>query len=346
MSVFLSATRLSKRRRIVFNTRALKRRIKTVAETLVFSSLLLAAVLIALNGKYRAAVSDGIGLWAANLVPALFPYIFITYILSSLSVTDKISYRLSPLSEGLFKINGNGFYALLISLLSGYPLGAKTVCDLRLAGKLGKTDGERTACVAASSSPVFAIGCVGNIAFNDPLFGVLLYCSHLLAVLTVGFIFSFYKRKTPPLKCAVPKTKGSADILADGIPSSVISVLTVGGIVTVFYLLTEILKDAGALNILTIPLTAVFNDENIAVALANGFFECTKGITLLAGTGLSVLSLPLCGAMIGFGGISVIAQCCAFLKKAKINAALFVLSRLVCAAFGFIYGYIFSVVFF
>lgn len=329
----------------VFNFSGLLRRKKTITEILVFCLLLFAATLIAIDKRYSIAVTDGIELWAATILPAMLPYIFITYVMSALSVTDKIAKIFSPLSEKVFNVNGNAFYAFFLSLMCGYPIGAKSVSELTIAKKLGKAESVRASALCASSSPAFIIGCIGNIAFNDPLFGVHLYISHFITVIAVGIIFSFYKRKEKPIKCEFQTRKNTPDILFDGVYSSVTSVLTIGGIITIFYLFTEMLNGLGVIGFISAPFSAAANNSVLGNALANGIFECTKGIKIAASAGKTFLSLPVCGALTGFGGISVMAQCCAFLKKAKIKTAPFILSRVIAAVLGFIFGLIVSVLF-
>ncbi|MBO5714163.1 MAG: hypothetical protein J6R83_01920, partial [Clostridia bacterium] len=77
-----------------------------------------------------------------------------------------------------------------------------------------------------------------------------------------------------------------------------------------------------------------------------GFFEITKGLKTVSNGGITLLSLPVSAFICGFGGISVIAQSVAFLKKAKIKTAPFVLAKTLSAIFSFIIGLVFSLVFF
>ncbi len=321
-------------------------KLRNFAETVALLSLVLAAILLSTDRTYNTAVMDGIRLWAAAVLPALFPYLVITSFISALHITGKITDALSPITERLFNVNGAVGYALFISLMSGYPVGAKTVSDLKRANLIGKAESERAAALCSSSSPVFLIASVGNLTFNNPLFGLCLYLTHIISVFIIGFIFSFYKRKEKPKK-SPPLTLSSSDnVLFDGVFSAVNSVLLVGGIITVFYLLTEILTGLGAMKI----LSGFFNlfTENPAVSngIANGIFECTRGLKIIAGGGISFFTLPVAAAICGFGGVSVIMQSVAYLNKAKIKTAPFLISKTLAAIVNFCIGIAFSVIFF
>lgn len=318
---------------------------KNSKDLIVFTLLIAAALTITLSGNSQNAVKEGIALWAASVLPALFPYLFITHILSSLRVTGRIADALSPFTEKAFNVNGNCGYALFLSLMSGYPVGAKCVSDLKTKGFIGNAESVRAAALCSSSSPVFLMGSVGNLTFNSPLFGLLLFITHVLSVLTIGFIFSFYKRKERPKKAAKPDFACTDNILYESVYSAVISVLVVGGIITVFYLLTDMLTNIGVMKPLS-GFFGLFTENEIAAAgVANGLFECTKGLKILAGGGISLYTLPIAAAICGFGGLSVIMQSVAYLKKAKIKTAPFLVSKTLAAMINFVIGLILSAIF-
>ena len=181
--------------------------IKKYAEIPALLILVFFAVIIAADRRYLSAVSDGAALWAATIFPALLPYTFIVFIVSSLKITGKLARKVNPLSKRLWNINGNGFYALTVSLTSGYPLGSKTVADLKSGGFLGEAESVRAAALCSSSSPAFIIASVGSITFCNTFFGVCLFVCHVLSVFSVGFVFAFYKRKERPLNVFMAQKK-------------------------------------------------------------------------------------------------------------------------------------------
>lgn len=314
-------------------------------ETAFLLLLLAAALSVALSKNSQSAVKEGVMLWAAVVLPALFPYLVITQIMSALKITGKIAGIFSPAFEKVFNVNGHCGYALFLSLMSGYPVGAKCVSDLKQKGLIGDAESVRAATLCSSSSPVFIIGSVGNLTFNNPFFGLMLFVTHLLSVLTVGFLFSFYKRKERPEKPQQTNFNRGDNLLYESVYQAVISVLVVGGIITVFYLVTEMLTSLGALKPLTDFLGLITDSAALKDGIANGLFECTKGLKILASGGISLYTLPVAAGICGFGGLSVIMQSVAYLKKAKIKTAPFLLSKTLSAVVNFILGLIFSALF-
>ena len=83
---------------------------------------------------------------------------------------------------------------------------------------------------------------------------------------------------------------------------------------------------------------SVFLGKQNGSAFALGIFECTKGLKELAKGGITTLTLPIACFLTSFGGLSVIMQSVAFLKKAKIKIAPFLFSKVCSAILSFVLG--------
>ncbi len=318
---------------------------RKILDCLAFIFFVFCSILLAVSKTYSERVIDGIKLWIACILPSFFPYVFITAILSSLKSTGKFCKFISPFFRKVFNVNGLVGYAFTMSIISGYPMGAQIVSDLTKNGNISKSQAERASVLCSTSSPVFLISSVGSIMFNNALFGVLLFTCHLLSALIVGFIFAYPSRQEKIAPDSSLSLKGADNLLYDGIFSAINSVLFVGGVIAIFYLFTEILFDIGALKITSSIFSFIFNSENIGKSLSFGLLESTKGLSLLSQGGVKLLTLPLCALLTGFGGISVICQSLALLKKAQIKTAPFLTSKLVSAVINFILGLIISLIF-
>lgn len=318
--------------------------LNSLSQMLVFCLLFALCLILAFGKGYNNAVLSALNLWIACVLPSLFPYFFITAILSSLKITGRLSSLFSPVGKRLFGTGGTALYAFFISVLSGYPMGAKTVCDLKLGGAIGEVESQRASALCSTSSPMFLLGSVGNLMFNSPVFGLCLFSCHLLSAIIIGVIFSFYKRDIKPSSTAFFPQAKTDNILYESAYSSVISVLVVGGLITVFYLLTEILLSFNILSPLINLFSCVFNNEQLGKGVCLGLFECTRGLKVISSGNIGFLTLPTCALICGFGGLSVIMQSIAYLKKAKIKTAPFVFSKLLSAVVNFIVGIIFSLI--
>ena len=68
----------------------------------------------------------------------------------------------------LFGINGYGFYAFIMSIISGYPLGCKITADLYNQGKISEKELTKTVIISSTSGLEFVIGAVGGLMLKSP----------------------------------------------------------------------------------------------------------------------------------------------------------------------------------
>ncbi len=315
-----------------------------IKEICILILLLFCAFSLLINRSFSNSVLGGLALFYTAIIPSLFPYFIITAIFSKLNLINKIADKLSPLSTKLFCVGGNTFFAFILSVLSGYPIGAKMVADLRNNNLISQKEAIRGSYLCSTSSPMFLISTVGGIMFNNVKFGVLLFISHISSVIILSFIFSFIKRDK--VFTAISTTTSKSDnIFYEAVYNSVLSILTVGGIITVFYLLTDILAYYKILSPLTIIIEKIFNDKNVAKGITFGIFECTKGLKFIASSNVTLFTLPICAFLTTFSGLSILMQCICHLKSAKIKIAPFIFCKITCAILSFIIGLILSTVF-
>ncbi len=281
----------------------------------LFSALLTVAVAAAtvlfliFPARYAASVKTGVMLWANNVLPATFPFFFLTAILTRRTIFGKVTGALSPATEKLFAISGPGACAGMISMISGYPVGARTLLDFHRAGAIGREETLRVAAIASTSGPAFLVGAVGVGMFSSPAAGWVLYLSHIAGILVVCFLLRFpVKRKIPTGRAPEIAPIGLSELLS----SSVLSILCVGGAIALFYAFGEMISDLCTL--LAVP-------EQLEILLRGGL-EMTTGCHLLRGTPLPY-NLAGCEFFVTFGGLCVLVQQLAFLIPCGVSVPKF-----------------------
>ncbi len=313
--------------------------INTFLSFLFFFSLLAFSLILSFGNGFSSLTIEGINLWLSLIVPAMLPYFFITALLSSLSITSKISNKISPLTKRLFNVSGGCGYAFLMSLIAGYPIGAKIVADLKEKGAINQSEAIRASTFCSTSSPMFLISSVGAIMFKNSAYGLILFVSSTLSAIIIGIIFSHYNKSDKPNNQPFISTQKLDNILYESAYSSVISVLVVGTIITIFYIFSSILFRFNALSPIISLFALVLGDFERAKALTFGLIESTSGLKILSTCTYTALSMPLSAFICGFGGLSVIIQSIAYLKKAKIKTAPFIKAKLLSAVINFIITY-------
>ena len=299
-------------------------RMKKITSAAAFLLLVLfAAVFLSSPARFGQSVLNGLMLWLTAIVPTALPLLVVLSLMVRSPAFLSLTRRLSPFAEKLFRIPGAGAGAMLLSLLSGYPAGARTVAELASEGRLQKGDVFCTACLASTSGPAFCLGAAAAM-FGSPAAGMVLFGSHLLAVWSAGFLLPRLTRhKAEPAPPPLPKAREPFSAL---LISAVQAVLSVGALIALFFCLKEMLFSI-------LPPLSGYGE-----GILSGLLEVTAGVSALANL-KTPLSLALAAAEVSFGGLCVNAQQLSFLAGTGVKMLPFLLVK--CAhgllAFAFCY---------
>ena len=248
-------------------------------------------------GFVRAAAAEALSLCAGSVIPALFPFLVVSSLLLSLGLGELLSPMLAGLMEPLFRVDGVGSSALLLGLVGGYPIGAKTAADLYRGGRLSRPEAERLLAFCNNSNPVFLISVLGVGVFGSVRAGVWLWLIHLLSALLTGLLFRNHggpARRQAGGTAAFQAVSLSAAFVA-AVRESLSRMLSVCAFVTFFYVLARPLASLGGwLGAVLVGLTELFSLTPLLRPDRFGFI--------------------LASAMAGWGGLSVLCQTAAVLE--------------------------------
>ena len=120
------------------------------------------------------AAKSGLILWANSIVPSLFPFFVATELLSHTNFIYYLGKILNKFMKPIFNIRGEGSFALIMGIISGYPMGAKIAANFRRNNVCTKEECERLLSFTNNSGPLFIIGSVGIVMFGHSTIGFLL----------------------------------------------------------------------------------------------------------------------------------------------------------------------------
>lgn len=303
------------------------------------------------------AVKSGLSLWANSVVPSLFPFFVATELLMHTNVITLFGNLLNRFMKPLFNIRGEGAFAFIMGIISGYPVGAKIASNFRQNNICSKEECERLLSFTNNSGPLFIIGTVGILMFKNTTIGILLFVTHLLACITVGFIFRYWKKDKNTFlsvssSISLKQSKKSAsfsnlgEILAESITSSISTILLIGGFVVIFSSIISIFKASGLLNSLTILLSPLFQFLNIDTSfiqgILTGILEITNGINSISSIACKKISFNIIftAFLLGFGGISVLLQVWSITSKTDLSIKPYVYGKLLQGILAAFYTYL------
>lgn len=315
--------------------------------------------LVLFSQSNLTAAKSGLQLWANHVLPSLLPFFIATELLSYTNVVTKIGEIFNWCMRPLFNVPGCGAYALIMGIISGYPVGAKIVTRFYEEGLCTKEEGERLLSFTNNSGPLFIVGTVGISLFGNTLIGFLLFFTHILAGLTTAFCFRFWKCKKHSslhnFQKSKPHTKNTSatfsnlgEIISKSIMSSVQTIVMIGGFVVLFSVILSILKQSHILGFgahILQPLFELFGVSNIQFSsgFLSGILELTNGVQQIATLPIKNISFSiiLCSFLLGFGGISVFLQVFSITAKSSLSIKPYLIGKILQAIFAAIYTCIF-----
>lgn len=263
-------------------------------------------------GVISSAVSVSITGCLEVVVPSLFAFTVLAVYLQK-SGLYRVALRplTLPLSK-LLRMDEELCAVFVLANIGGYPVGAKLLSELVRQGRLSPKNAGRMMCFCFGSGPGFMIGIAGMRVFSSATAGLVLFgACFAAALLTAAFVRS---RGAIELK----RTDCSFDLSANSLINSVTSaarvMFTVCAMIIGFSAIFAILDGVGA----SLLFERIFGSFEIFPALLE--------ITRIKEISATAHALPLCAALLAFGGVCVLMQIAALAKGIPLKS--FVISRI------------------
>jgi len=299
-----------------------KKRIRIFA---IVSILFFLLMLIFFPARYMSAVRDGLLLFVLSVLPAMLPFFFFSRLLTSLDVASSLAdYTKKPLAK-LFGAPDIGGYILIMSMLSGYPIGAKLVSDCCENGICSKEEAKRLLAFTSTSGPLFILGTVGMNMLGNYTAGMIILLTHYLGAILNGMIFRGKTAAVSAKNFVLPKYD---NLLADAINGSIAAVLAVGGYIAIFNMIIVVCQDIKLIGFLSETFCKLGIPYKLCEGGVTGIIEITRGAYLISTSGDCLTrTVPLLAALISFGGLSVTVQSLSFLSGCGIKARYYLLTK-------------------
>lgn len=324
---------------------------------LPFIFLIFTICLVLFSSSNLIAAKNGLNLWANSVIPSLFPFFVATELLSQTNIPHVLGNFLNKFMKPLFNVSGEGAFALIMGIISGYPIGAKIAVNFRKNNILPKTECERLLSFTNNSGPLFIIGTVGITMFGSSTIGLLLLVTHILACLTVGFFFRFWKKSydnsfnelqtySNNHQCN-PTFSSLGEVLSNSISSATSTILMIGGFVVIFSVIISIFKASHFLTLFSnifSPIFTFFNIPNEFISsIFVGILEITNGISLISAIKIKNISLNIIitAFLLGLGGFSIFLQVFSITSKSDLSIKPYIIGKLLHGTIAAFYTFLF-----
>lgn len=300
-------------------------------KTVIYIFILSLTVLLILNpDKSVDYARKGMDICFDIIVPSLFPFFVCSGLLIYSGFCEVLAQLFRPVMKPLFNINSAGAAAFILGIVSGYPLGAVTTCQLYNSSYISKSEAERLLAFCNNSGPLFILGAVGVSMYHSPAIGVTLYLAHILGAITVGIVFRFYKSESFSAPSSPVKTnqKNISVIFSEVIANSINSILTVCGVVIFCSVISSLIMD-------------IININPAANAVLSGIMEFVSGLNKISALDTSQMNKIILSAWIcAFAGISVHLQVMGVVSRSDLSLKPYLVGKIMHGFFSLLYTYI------
>lgn len=256
---------------------------------------------------------NGIDLCLSTLVPSLFPFMVLASYITDSGLAEKIGRHLSWLTKPLFGLDGCFASAIILSLVGGYPVGAKTVNSLYKKGAASESECKRAGLFLVCSGPGFLVNFIGAQLYSSIEIGLIIFAAQCISVFILGFALKFVCRNklddnsNSEILISTPQ-KG--DALVKSVLDGARGMFAICAFVVLFSAFTEI-------------FCSHITDENIQKPFLI-LTEVCNAVTAVS----KDLPIEVVAFSAGFGGLCVHFQIFSALGDIKVNKLLFFFCRI------------------
>lgn len=306
------------------------------------------------------SAKEGLTVWTQVLIPSLLPFIIGASLIVELKIVDVVGFIINPITKFIFNVSGKSALVFAISTVSGYPVGAKLASELRNTNQISNYEAQRLVSFCSTSGPLFIIGAVATGMFQHSELGYLMLICHYMGSVSVGLLYRNYGKEiissnNSQLKSNIINTinsrvaseKGFFVLFGNAVYNGINTILAVGGFVIIFSVVFKILSLFNIISLFTsilyIPLHFLGINKDLCSAFISGLFEITIGCSKVASVSSvpEVLKASLASFLIGFSGLSILAQCCNFIAKTDISTKLYIFSKFLHGLFAGVFTFLF-----
>lgn len=256
-------------------------------------------------------VRDGLTLCGQVVIPSLFPFLALSSFVVQSGLSVRAGRLLRPLTEGLFRLPGTAGGAIFMSLIGGYPVGARMTAQLLDASLITKKQAQRMLLFCVNSGPAFLISAVGAAMLQSRRAGLILCASLTASALLIGFLSRFFAKSEPAGESAVLRQSESsaAQALVDAAAQGCAGIVSICVWVILFSCISALLG--------LLPLPGALR------LLMQCFLEVTSGCAAAAGR----VPLPMLALALGWGGVCVHCQVLRDVRQTGLSLPLFFCGR-------------------
>lgn len=269
---------------------------------------------------------EGLIYCGSVLIPSLFPFMVLSSFIVKSGLSDKCSLILSPVTKLLFKLPGCAGMSVLLSMIGGYPVGARGIVSLLEQKRITQSQAKRMALFMVGGGPAFIVFVVGDILLADRTSGLILWASQVITQIMLGILTGIMSddEKEPPKAASTVKSMSFSSAVVESCRDGVTGMISLCGLVTLFSSVLGIIINLGIYDSISGFLNFLGVDKSVADSVLPVLWEVTKGCNQACDVNAPIY---LVAFAIGWGGICVHFQIYSLIESLGVSKLKFTFFR-------------------
>ena len=301
-----------------------KNKLKLLFKTALTVCVIICAVKF--SPQCRDGIISGLSLCMTVLIPSLFVFMVIAQYVANNKVTFLFESLLYPVTTKLLKLPKESSAVILLSLIGGYPIGARCIATLYKSDLINEEQAKKLSLIAVSSGPGFVLNYIGSALLDNKQAGIILFASQIIAFLVVavliGRVYKIKDENTLVLK------KHTTSSIVDAVESG-----------------TKATANMCAMVIAFSALISVFDYLLCDYPVLCDAVSCILEVTTACNRISHKYPLYIISFAVGFSGLCVHFQIFSSLKGIRVNRFVFFLCRIIQGITASVATYILLIIF-
>lgn len=250
-----------------------------------------------------------------KLFPSIFPFFVLSFLFINMGYPLILNKYFKNITRKIFHLSENTTFILLMSIISGFPSGAKYIVKDYNNNYITKEEGNQLLLFTHFANPLFVLGTCGILLNSKRLAYKILICQ-LLANIILGILVRPKNITITKKKEVVFSTPSLISILPDAINEAMEVLIFMLGSITIFQFFTNCFL--------------LFTNESVFFkTIFTGIMDLTSGINLVPTLSISIeLKALLMLIFITFGSLSVHLQVINAIKNTNLSYTNFFIGRI------------------
>lgn len=279
--------------------------------------------------------TSGLLLWFHTILPTLLPFIILSNIIIQLDITSYVSSLFYPLFKRLFHVSRNGSYPVVMGLMSGFPIGAKTCADMVSHKKISKEEGQYLLTLTNNASIAYLVSyaAVTSLHITDRpyILVIILYISSFISSIIYKQITHLRWSKTNNnirIHSQARATSKLHNTLDTSIMNGFETITNIGGYIILFSILSHIIVEITNTFLIVLPqhFNIIFHYVTLFLV---GSLEITTGTFLIGIDNLPFsIKFVVIAGLTAFGGLSCLAQTYSVIRGTELSIKPYIIVKI------------------